>query len=159
LSDGSSSAAAPDDDACGNSILSLLNKDAAMTASRIHLLAAALMGAAGVALWAYAAHRGGGGSSLVTAAQFLLVHAPAVMAFTACRKLGLANVLLLQFASAGLILGTSLFAGDIAARALLGGGLFPYAAPAGGMTLVVGWLLAMAAAVWPAGTRADRHGN
>ncbi|MGL5117254.1 MAG: DUF423 domain-containing protein [Beijerinckiaceae bacterium] len=118
-----------------------------MTASRVYILLAALMGAAGVALWAFAAHRGSGGANAVTAAQFLLLHAPAILALVACRKQGLADARLLQYASAGLSLGAVLFAGDLASRSLLGGGLFPYAAPAGGVLLIGGWLLAALAAV------------
>jgi uncharacterized membrane protein YgdD (TMEM256/DUF423 family) len=116
-----------------------------MTASRIHILLAALMGAAGVALWAMAAHRGG--PSAVTAAQMLLIHAPAVLGLTACRKLGLLRDRLASLAAAGMILGAALFSGDIAARAFMGSGLFPMAAPAGGSLLILAWLTAGAAAL------------
>ncbi|MGL4242380.1 MAG: DUF423 domain-containing protein, partial [Beijerinckiaceae bacterium] len=94
-----------------------------MTASRIHILLAALMGAAGVALWAAAAHRGG--PSAVTAAQMLLVHAAAVLGLTACRKQGLTADRLTSVAASALILGAILFSSDIPARAFLGAGLFP----------------------------------
>jgi uncharacterized membrane protein YgdD (TMEM256/DUF423 family) len=118
-----------------------------MNASRIHILFAALMGAAGVALWAMAAHRAGG-ESLVTSAQFLLIHACAVLGLTACRKLGLVHDRIASVASAVLILGTLLFSGDIAARVLAGGRLFPMAAPVGGSLLILGWLVAGVSAVW-----------
>jgi uncharacterized membrane protein YgdD (TMEM256/DUF423 family) len=118
-----------------------------MSASRIHILLAALMGAAGVALWAMAAHRAGG-ESLVTAAQFLLIHACAVLGLTACRKQALVHDRIASIASAMLILGTLLFSGDIAARVLVGGRLFPMAAPAGGSLLIAGWLVVAVAAVW-----------
>jgi uncharacterized membrane protein YgdD (TMEM256/DUF423 family) len=118
-----------------------------MSASRIHILLAALMGAAGVALWAMAAHRAGG-ESLVTSAQFLLIHACAVLGLTACRKQGLTHDRIAGLASAGLILGTLLFSGDIAARVLTGGRLFPMAAPVGGSLLILGWLMVGVSAVW-----------
>jgi uncharacterized membrane protein YgdD (TMEM256/DUF423 family) len=34
-----------------------------------------------------------------------------------------------------------LFAADVAARAYLGNRLFPFAAPAGGMIMIAGWLV------------------
>jgi uncharacterized membrane protein YgdD (TMEM256/DUF423 family) len=120
-----------------------------MTASRIQLLLAMLMGAAGVALWAYAAHRITG-TSLVTAAQFLLFHAVAVIGITACRKQGLLQDRTASLAVAGLIFGVVLFSGDLAARAFLGQGLFPMAAPAGGLLLIAGWLVAGVSALIPA---------
>jgi uncharacterized membrane protein YgdD (TMEM256/DUF423 family) len=119
-----------------------------MTASRIHILLAALMGAAGVAFWAMAAHRTGG-ESLVTAAQFLLIHACSVLGLTACRKQALLHGRIASVAAALLILGALLFSGDIAARVLAGGRLFPMAAPLGGSLLILGWLAAAISAVWP----------
>jgi uncharacterized membrane protein YgdD (TMEM256/DUF423 family) len=116
-----------------------------VTASRIHILLAALMGAAGVALWAAAAHRGG--PNVATAAQMLLLHACAVLGLTACRKLGLAHDRMAGGAAAALILGALLFSGDVAARGLLGSGLFPMAAPAGGAALILGWLALAASAL------------
>jgi uncharacterized membrane protein YgdD (TMEM256/DUF423 family) len=116
-----------------------------MTAARIHLALAALMGAAGVTLWAMAAH--GGGANAATAAQMLLIHATAVPGLTACRKQGLMNDRLARFAVSALILGAILFSADVALRAFLGGGLFPMAAPAGGVLMIGGWLLAAMAAL------------
>jgi uncharacterized membrane protein YgdD (TMEM256/DUF423 family) len=102
-----------------------------MSASRIHILA----------------HRAGG-ESLVTAAQFLLIHASAVLGLTACRKQALIHDRIAGVAAALLILGTLLFSGDIAARILAGGRLFPMAAPTGGSLLILGWLTAGVSAVW-----------
>jgi uncharacterized membrane protein YgdD (TMEM256/DUF423 family) len=118
-----------------------------MRASRIHILFAALMGATGVSLWAMAAHRAGG-ESLVTSAQFLLIHACAVLGLTACRKQALVHDRIASIASAMLILGTLLFSGDIAVRVLAGGRLFPMAAPVGGSLLILGWLMVGVSAVW-----------
>ncbi len=118
-----------------------------MSASRIHLLFSALMGATGVTLWAMAAHRAGG-ESLVIAAQFLLIHAVAVMGLTACRKQALLHGRIASVAAAMLILGTLLFSGDIAMRVLAGGRLFPMAAPIGGSLLILGWIVVGISAVW-----------
>lgn len=123
-----------------------------MTASRIHVLLAALMGGAGVALWAAAAH--GGEANLATAAQMLLIHASAVLGLSACRKQGLVGGRTGSLAAAALILGAALFAADLFMRSRFGTPLFPLAAPIGGGLAILGWaLLALAALV---GGEADR---
>lgn len=116
-----------------------------MTASRVHVMLAALMGAAGVALWAMAAHRGG--PTAVTAAQMLLLHAGAALGVTACRKLGLLQDRLSSLATSALILGAVLFSADLATRAFGGSGLFPMAAPAGGLLMIGAWALVAIAAL------------
>ncbi len=116
-----------------------------MTASRIHILLAALMGAVGVALWAAASH--GGEANMQTAAQMLLIHAAAVIGLTAARKQGLVQDRLASLAASGLILGVTLFAADLWARARLGSRLFPMAAPLGGTLTIAGWLTLAAAAL------------
>jgi uncharacterized membrane protein YgdD (TMEM256/DUF423 family) len=116
-----------------------------MTAARIHILLAALMGAAGVTLWAMGAHRGG--PAAVTAAQMLLIHAGAVAGITACRKQGLIHDRLASLAVSALVLGVVLFSADLATRAFGGSGIFPMTAPAGGLILIGGWLLAAVAAL------------
>jgi uncharacterized membrane protein YgdD (TMEM256/DUF423 family) len=117
-----------------------------MTASRIHLFLASLMGASGVALWAMAAHRAGG-ASMVTAAQFLLLHAAAVIGLTACRKQSLINTWTASLGVSGLILGTVLFSGDLAMRTLAGGGMFLMAAPIGGSLLIAAWVVVAVSAL------------
>jgi uncharacterized membrane protein YgdD (TMEM256/DUF423 family) len=64
----------------------------------------------------------------------LLAHAPALLA------LGLAGRRALALAALPLVLGVLMFCGDLIARHYLGGRLFPYAAPAGGIALIGGWL-------------------
>jgi uncharacterized membrane protein YgdD (TMEM256/DUF423 family) len=83
---------------------------------------AGLMGAAGVVLLAAGAHAAPG-AGLDGAGQMLLFHAAAVLA-----------------AAIGLVVGATLFSGDIAMRALAGHRLFPMAAPTGGMVLIASWL-------------------
>lgn len=100
---------------------------------RTLIFAAGLCGAAGVALSAAAAHVVGG--NLGTAANFLLMHAPA---FLAIGLLGQRQ----WITSAGyvLLLGVVVFCGDLVARETIGQRLFPMAAPAGGILMILGWL-------------------
>lgn len=109
-------------------------------AERVLVFLAGLAGAAGVALSAVAAHRGG--QNLQTAATFLLIHAPALLgvALLAGRTA--------WFAGLVLAVGLALFCGDLLARDFLGDRLLPYAAPAGGLLLIGGWLLVAASAVF-----------
>ncbi len=112
------------------------------TPSRLLLAAAGLCGASGVAAAAYASH--GGYANLTIAAQFLLVHAAALLALSllpARRSLRAAALVLL--------VGLVLFAGDLALRDLAARPLFPFAAPLGGGALIVGWLLLAVAALLP----------
>jgi uncharacterized membrane protein YgdD (TMEM256/DUF423 family) len=101
----------------------------------IFILAGGLLGAAGVALSAYAAHAGGG--NVATAAQFLLFHAPLFVA------LGLAgNPGRVRTGGGGVLgLGLVLFCGDLLMRHFADTRLFPMAAPAGGIAMIIGWLL------------------
>jgi uncharacterized membrane protein YgdD (TMEM256/DUF423 family) len=112
----------------------------AMNASRIHLLLAALMGASGVGLAALASHAGE--ANIAIAAQFLLIHAAALLGLTACRKQGLMHDRSASLAAWTLILGTLLFAVDLVIRARLGIRLFPFAAPLGGGLMILAWLTA-----------------
>ena len=109
---------------------------------------AALAGGLGVAASAAAAHTSGG-ETLKTAAQFLLFHAPAILALTGLAAAGLTRGALTRLAAAALLLGLVLFSGDLALRALAGTPLFPMAAPSGGMVLMAGWLLAALAMLLP----------
>jgi uncharacterized membrane protein YgdD (TMEM256/DUF423 family) len=101
---------------------------------RFLVLAGGLSGAAGVALSAAAAHAGGG--NVGTAASFLLMHAPAVLAIG---LIGGGKVL--RAGSWILLLGLLVFAGDLLMRDYAGTRLFPMAAPAGGLLLIAGWLI------------------
>jgi uncharacterized membrane protein YgdD (TMEM256/DUF423 family) len=101
---------------------------------------AGILGAAGVALAAVAAHRVAD-PSLTTAALFLIMHGAAVVALSALAGgspwpaafLGAASLMLLA---------VTLFSGDVTARVLLGDRLFPMAAPLGGSLLILSWALA-----------------
>lgn len=110
---------------------------------------AALAGGLGVAASAAAAHTSGG-ETLKTAAQFLLFHAPAILALTGFAAAGLTRGALTRLAAAALLIGLALFSGDLALRAPTGQALFPMAAPIGGTVLMAGWALAAVAALVPA---------
>lgn len=115
---------------------------------RLFVAAAGLCGAAGVALSAAAAHAGGG--NLGTAASFLLMHAPT---FLAIGLLGAGRIL--RIGGFVLLLGLLLFVGDLVARHYAGGRLFPMAAPAGGVLMIVGWLAIAVSALVPTGALGD----
>ncbi|MDX3806925.1 DUF423 domain-containing protein [Bosea thiooxidans] len=116
-----------------------------MTATRIHLTLAALMGLSGVALLAAAAHITGT-ANVQSAGQMLLFHAPVVIGATAARKGGHLQDGLARIALSAIILGTALFAADLSRRGFAGEALFPRAAPIGGWLMLGGWLgLAIAA--------------
>jgi uncharacterized membrane protein YgdD (TMEM256/DUF423 family) len=101
------------------------------------LVAAGLLGAFGIGGAALAAH-GGDNRLIAVAAAIALVHAPALVALAAVPeehlRLRLPAVILI-------VVGTLLFSGDLAARALVGDRLFVNAAPTGGMLLIAAWLL------------------
>jgi uncharacterized membrane protein YgdD (TMEM256/DUF423 family) len=113
---------------------------------QIFFLVAGLMGAAGVALAAASAHAAPG-AGLDSAGYFLLFHAPAVMVLALAHHQGVVIRPLGIIAAGALALGAALFAGDLALRAFAGSRLFAMAAPAGGLILILGWLVATAAAV------------
>ncbi|HEV7433900.1 MAG TPA: DUF423 domain-containing protein [Pseudorhizobium sp.] len=100
------------------------------------LFLSGVFGAAGVALAAAASH-GGDTRLLGTASMMCLVHAPALVAlYAAGRRVRTATLAALVIG-----LGTLVFAGDLLARHFLGSGLFPMAAPTGGTTMILGWLI------------------
>ena len=107
------------------------------------LFLAGLIGTAGVALAAAATHMGG--ALLGPASAMCLAHAPAMLALFAAHRL------LRPATGAGLLmgLGTVLFAGDLVLKEFFGAGLFPMAAPSGGILMMLGWLLAGLGAFMP----------
>lgn len=110
---------------------------------------ACLCGLLGVAASAAAAHIAGA-DSLKIAAQFLLFHAPAILALVALGAGGLVRAPLTRLAAGLIAIGLCLFCGDLALRALAGHALFPMAAPSGGFALMGGWLVGIAALLIPA---------
>ncbi len=114
-------------------------------AARLLIVLAGLSGALGVALSAAAAHIAGG--NLATAAQFLLFHAPGLLALVALISAGAVHPSLAQIAGYVLVLGLILFCGDLSRRAFAGVALFPRAAPTGGILLMIGWALVAVSAL------------
>ncbi|WJH40560.1 DUF423 domain-containing protein [Aliirhizobium terrae] len=105
------------------------------------LFVSGLMGLAGVVLAAAASH-GGDAHLLGSASTMCLAHAPVLLAlFIAHGSFRTATL-------AGLVLGlgTIIFAGDLVSRHFLGDRLFPFAAPTGGMLMMLGWLCVAAGA-------------
>lgn len=124
-----------------------------MTATRLLVFAAGLIGAAGIALAAMATHAHAG-TNLSVAATMLSLHAPAIIAVAAARKAGIIHDLGGRAAAWGLVSGVVLFSGDIAMRTFNGVPLFPMAAPAGGTLLIAAWVLVAAAGLIGGGARA-----
>lgn len=101
---------------------------------RTLLVLTGLYGACGVALAAWASHSGGG-EILMKAAQFLLLHAAAMLA------VALAPLQRSLLAGASILgLGVLLFSGDLALRQIANLKPWSMAAPTGGMLMILGWL-------------------
>lgn len=107
---------------------------------------AGLAGATGVGLAAAGAH-GTALSDLTPPAQLLLIHAAAALAVVAV-AMRAAHASGFLVAALILLIGASLFSGAVSARVLWGVRLFPMAAPTGGTTMILGWLVLAGAGLW-----------
>jgi uncharacterized membrane protein YgdD (TMEM256/DUF423 family) len=116
----------------------------AMRDNRWAAAAAGLIGAVGVGLAAAASHAGGE-ALLRPASTICLAHAPALLALALAGE----RIRLTALVAIGMTIGTLLFAGDLVARHFLGSGLFPMAAPTGGLALIGAWLTLALGAVLP----------
>ncbi len=106
---------------------------------------AGLYGAAGVVLAAAGAHLAAG-PTVTTAAYFLLFHAAALIAVCASVPGGRRRAATAVLIAASLwAVGVFLFSGDLALHALTGKTPVRQAAPAGGILLIAGWLVAAVA--------------
>ena len=108
--------------------------------------AAAFLGAAGVGLAAVAAHRIPD-PALATAAQMLMIHAVAVLALAAWAVRSRTSAGMWRVAARLILLGVTLFSGDIALRSFYGERLFALAAPLGGSLVILGWVAGGVAAL------------
>jgi uncharacterized membrane protein YgdD (TMEM256/DUF423 family) len=106
---------------------------------------ACVLGGAGVALAAVAAHRVAD-PSLTTAAMFLILHGAAAIGLSAVAG-GSPQPTSFLISASVMLVAVTLFSGDVAARVLLGDRLFPMAAPIGGSLLILSWLAAGASGV------------
>ncbi|TPW28869.1 DUF423 domain-containing protein [Martelella alba] len=111
---------------------------------RILLFFAGLIGASGVALAAAAYH--GSNPMLQSAALICLAHGPALIG------LAILSGRIKAALAAGIVMifGTALFAGDIIAKTYAGTSLFFLAAPIGGSSVILSWVLVAVAALIPA---------
>jgi len=105
------------------------------------LLLSGLLGASGVALAAAATHTGAS-FMLGNASAMCLAHAPILLAL----HIGWERIRLALPTAILLGLGTALFAADLVCRNFTGSSLFPMAAPAGGLGMILGWLTLCASA-------------
>ena len=119
---------------------------------------AALYGLLGVGMAAYASHglgfiaegaaREAARTSLQSAVQMQLFHAPVLLALGLWGAVGQRSNWALLLAAALFALGVLLFSGLIYLRVLMGfDGLRPWV-PVGGMALMAGWLALLPAAFW-----------
>ena len=113
---------------------------------------AGLMGAAGIMLAAAGAHAAPG-VGFDGAAYMLLFHAAALFGGVAVLQQGVLWRPLALIALAAWVVGAVLFSGDIALRALAGHRLFAFAAPSGGVILILAWLALTVAAIVSAMSR------
>lgn len=101
----------------------------------VTLFFSGLLGASGVALAAAATHTGAT-HMLGNASAMCLAHAPVLLGLF----LGWDRFKTAPVSAVLLALGTLLFAGDLVSRQFTGSGLFPMAAPAGGLGMIFGWV-------------------
>lgn len=116
--------------------------------ARILAALSGLMGAAGVALAAMAAHLPDA-ARLGSASSMLLFHAAAVLGVLALKRHRVLHDRIGLAASCAMVIGALLFAGDLVLRQFAGYSLFPMAAPTGGTLLIASWLVMALAAAWP----------
>lgn len=112
------------------------------TGHRLTLAAAGLIGLAGVALSAAAAHAADP-RFLAQAGLLCLAHGPALLALAGF------PLRLARLAATLMIVGVALFTGDMLMREFAGHALFPRAAPTGGTMIMAGWLAVFAGAWLP----------
>lgn len=117
-------------------------------AFRILIILAGVMGADGVILAATSAHTPDA-TRLASASMMLLFHATAVLGTVALIERGVVHLQIGLTAAIGFVVATALFAGDLVMRQYAGTGLFPMAAPTGGMLLIASWLALAVSAAWP----------
>lgn len=111
--------------------------DATSKLLRLGLVIGGLSGASGVAVLALSAHADTTGL-MKTAAHMLLFHAPVFLGMGLVAQIR--RVPFLPVAFALMVVGITLFSGDLIARATIGIRLFPMAAPTGGMLTIASWI-------------------
>ncbi|MDR1529018.1 MAG: DUF423 domain-containing protein [Burkholderiales bacterium] len=117
-------------------------------AERLLLLISGLAGALGVTFSAMAAH-GDYADTLKTCSEILLAHAPALLAAVALMSNKQAPRRMVFFGGFLIFVGLCLFCGDLVRRTFVDLRLFPMAAPAGGVSMIAGWIFIAIAALLP----------
>ena len=112
--------------------------------SRLTLFMAGIIGATGIGLAAAANHLEDP-RTFSAAATVCLANAPALLALSALRN----TLRAAPLAALVITLGVVIFTGDLLLRHFYGMRLFPLAAPTGGITLIIGWLIIAASALLP----------
>ena len=110
--------------------------------TRIFAGIGALLGAIGVVEAAAAAHAITN-PLLKTASDFLLIHAAAIIAFSAFAE-AVRPARVLYVGIGALLLGSLLFGGELTSHVFFPQGAFVAAAPIGGALTILGWLIAAA---------------
>jgi uncharacterized membrane protein YgdD (TMEM256/DUF423 family) len=120
--------------------------------TRVLLSAAGLLGFAGVAVGAAAAHESGGEFGRL-ASEFLLIHAAAICGIAGIAERAVSRVGALRFAAAALAVGSACFATDLCLLAFAGLHPLSWLAPAGGLVMLAGWALLAIVPILPARAR------
>lgn len=115
---------------------------------RMLIIAGALLGALGIITSSMSAHIETAGQSLNIAANFLLFHAPLLMLLPLLVRNGLTRPRITYLGSIAVLIGVSLFSGELVLRTLAERTLFFMAAPTGGVILISGWLIIALSAVF-----------
>lgn len=105
---------------------------------RLLLAIAGIFGLVGVGLAAAASHITGPGQ-IDVAANIMLFHAPALIGITLVARLNVAMECATRISGWLIAFGVALFAADLCRRGFYGEHLFPMAAPAGGVLVMLGW--------------------
>jgi uncharacterized membrane protein YgdD (TMEM256/DUF423 family) len=113
---------------------------------RVVVFLAAVAGLLGVIASAGATHATGGGS-LEVSANFLLFHAVALFGLAALGGTGIVHRGSARAACVVILVGMTLFCGDLALRALAGIRIAFFVAPMGGILLMLGWAIAAFSAI------------
>ncbi|HSP26529.1 MAG TPA: DUF423 domain-containing protein [Saliniramus sp.] len=113
---------------------------------RIVVFLAAIAGLLGVIASAGATHATGGGS-LQVSANFLLFHAAVLFGLAALGGTGIVHRGAARAACVVILVGMTLFCGDLALRALAGIRIAAFVAPVGGLLLMLGWVIAAFSAI------------
>jgi uncharacterized membrane protein YgdD (TMEM256/DUF423 family) len=114
-----------------------------MSADRVLAVLGCLFGAAGIAQLALAAH--GKWPEIIYSAT--LAHAPALISVAAAIRLGLLRSVIARPAAFLLAAAVALFSADVTLHAMTQTHLLPMAAPIGGTTSIIAWLLLAVSAV------------